>query len=168
MSDTSPLVVTIRQATPDDAERIVRAYLDSAEQHARLDPERYAVPDVQTVVARYREGRQHAHDTSAEGVTFVAELGREIVGFVDARLDRSPDAMHREMTYCHIVEIAVTAARQGHGVGAQLLRAAEDWGRAHGATFASLEYLAANARASDFYQRRMGYHAAAITAIKKL
>jgi hypothetical protein len=33
--------MTIRPAVPDDADRITRLYLESAEHHASLDPERY-------------------------------------------------------------------------------------------------------------------------------
>jgi len=61
----------------------------------------------------------------------------------------------------------VSSRHQNQGIGGRLLRAAEDWGRQQGASFASLEYLAANTRASLFYQR-MGYRVASITAIKSL
>jgi GNAT superfamily N-acetyltransferase len=53
------------------------------------------------------------------------------------------------------------------GMGRQLLRAAEDWGRKHGAEFALLEFLTVNARAAAFYQRS-GYQSVATTAIKRL
>jgi ribosomal protein S18 acetylase RimI-like enzyme len=163
-----PLAITIRPAVSEDADGIVGPYLESAEHHARLDPERYFVPAAETVAARYREGRQHPSGAGAEAITLVAELGGGIVGFVDARLDRSPDAMHREMIYCHIVEIAVRGRHQSQGIGEQLLRAAEEWGRRHGATIAALEYNGANTRAGEFYQRRMGYRVGSITAIKCL
>lgn len=162
-ADTS---LTIRPATADDAEQIVRAYLDSAEHHARLDAERYAVPPIEIALARYRDGLRPSGDAPTS-VTLVAESSGEILGFVDARLDRSPDPMHRDLTYCHIVEIAVRSTHQSRGIGAQLLHAAEAWGRAQGATLGSLEYLAVNGRAGDFYAR-MGYRPAAITAIKRL
>jgi ribosomal protein S18 acetylase RimI-like enzyme len=164
----SPETITIRPAVSNDADGITRTYLESAEYHARLDPERYMVPAFKTISARYREGRQHPPETGEEGITLVAELGGEIVGFVDARLGRSPDAMHRDMIYCHVVEIAVSSRNQSQGVGGRLLEAAEDWGRRHGATFASLEYHAANTRAAAFYQERMGYRVAAMIAIKPL
>jgi ribosomal protein S18 acetylase RimI-like enzyme len=164
----SPIAITIRPAVSADADGITRTFLESAEYHAGLDPERYFVPDFAEISARYREGRQHPPDADEEGTTLVAELRGEIVGFVDARLFRSPDPMHREMLYCHIVEIAVSRRYQSQGIGERLLAAAEDWGRGQGAKLASLEYLAANARAASFYQRRMGYHVAAVTAIKRL
>lgn len=163
-----PVAIAIRPAVSEDAKGIARVFLESAEYHARLDPERYSVPAAETISTRYREGRQHPPDAGAEGITFVAEFSGEIVGFIDARLEQSLDAMHRETIYCHVAEIAVSGRHQNQGIGGRLLRAAEDWGHRQGAEFASLEYHAVNARASMFYQRCMGYSVASITAIKRL
>ena len=157
--------INIRPANSQDANGIAGIYMESAHYHASLDPERYGIPDAEFIKARYREGRQHP--PSEEAVTLVAAMNNEIVGFVDARLSRSPDPMHREMLYCHIVEIAVSNQHQGKGLGAQLLRAAEDWGRERGADLASLEYLAANQRAQLFYEQ-LGYGTGSIIAIKWL
>ena len=165
---SSPAAIAIRPALPEDAGGIARTYIESADYHTSLDSERYALPSRETIAARYREGRQHPPEAGGESITLVADLDGGIVGFVDARIERSPDAMHREMAYCHIAEIAVSFRHQNQGIGGQLLRAAEDWGRGRGAEFASLEYHVANTRAGVFYQRRMGYRAAAITAIKRL
>jgi ribosomal protein S18 acetylase RimI-like enzyme len=134
-----------------------------AEHHASLDPERYLLPPVETILARYRE-----RAAGGGGITLVAVLGEEIVGFVDAGLDRSHDLMHREIVYCHIAEIAVSSRRRSLGIGGRLLQAAEEWGRGRGAEFASLEYHTANIRAGLFYRQRMGYRPASITAIKRL
>jgi ribosomal protein S18 acetylase RimI-like enzyme len=158
-----PATIEIRPAIPADADGIARAYLESAQYHTDLDPERYSTPAVDTVAARYRKSPECGQTT-----TLVADLGGEIVGFIDVRLEQSEDAMHREITYCHIAEIAVRADHRNQGAGGRLLQAAEDWGRSRGAEFASLEYHAANSPASRFYQERMGYRPAAITAIKRL
>jgi len=163
-----PVAIEIRPAVPEDADGIARTFLQSAEHHAELDPERYSTPKVETISARYREGRPHPLHAGTESITLVAVLSGEIVGFIDARLEQSPDAMHRDMIYCHIVEIAVHSAHRGQGIGGRLLRAAEDWGHRLGAVFAILEYLAANTRAGVFYQEHMGYRPASITAIKWL
>ena len=160
--------IEIRSAVPQDADGITRVFIDSAEHHAELDPERYRVPAADAISARYREGRQHPSDAGGEVVTLVAEIGGEVVGFVDARMERSPDPMHREIVYCHIVEIAVRNGQRGRGIGERMLAAAEAWGRQHGAQFASLEYNVANVRASSFYQKKMGYRAAGTLAIKRL
>jgi GNAT superfamily N-acetyltransferase len=166
VSDASRLVAaTIRPASPDDAEGIARTFVESAEYHAGLDPERYSAPSVATVAERYQ---RHLSGDAVDAITFVAVCSDEIVGFVDARIEKSDDPMHRDMTYCHISEIAVRSRERSHGIGAELLRAAEAWGRCQGATFASLEYHIANARAGRFYQNRMKYSAAATLLIKRL
>jgi ribosomal protein S18 acetylase RimI-like enzyme len=164
----SPLPITIRPAVSEDADGIAGTFLESAEYHAQLDPERYSPPALETISARYREGRQHSPEARGESITLVAEFSGEIVGFIDARLERSPDPMHREMIYCHVAEIAVRSRHRNQGIGGLLLRAAEDWGRRQGAKFASLEYHAANKAASLFYERHMGYYVASITVIKRL
>ena len=164
----NPAAITIRPAVSEDADGIARTFLESAEYHARLDPERYSAPAIAAISTRYREGRQHPQQAVGKDTTLVAEFSGEIVGFTDARLEQSLDAMHRELTYCHIAEIAVSCRYQNQGIGGRLLRAAEDWGRRQGAEFASLEYHAANTHAGLFYQQRMGYRAASITAIKRL
>ncbi|HLK18685.1 MAG TPA: GNAT family N-acetyltransferase [Bryobacteraceae bacterium] len=162
-----PSTIVIRPAIPEDSGGITEIFLDSAEYHAALDPERYGIPERAMISERYRSGRQHPPDTES-ALTLVAELRGEIVGFVDVRLDRSPDPMHRDLVYCHIVEIAVRTASRNQGIGERLLTSAEAWGREMGAEFASLEYLASNTRVRSFYHARMGYRPAAVTAIKRL
>jgi ribosomal protein S18 acetylase RimI-like enzyme len=159
--------IEIRPALPEDAWGIARTFVESAGHHAGLDPERYFIPEVDAIAARYREGPQHAADTGA-AITLAATLKGEVVGFVDARLEQPSDAMHRTITYCHIAEIAVSGAHRSQGIGERLLRAAENWGQGLGAEFASLEYHVANTRARLFYRERMGYRPASITAIKRL
>ena len=126
MSLSQP-VLKIRPATAEDADAITSVYLESAEHHAAIDPERYTIPSRDFISERYRNGRQYQADADSVVVTFVAESSGQIVGFVDARLDKSPDPMHKDMTYCHIIEIAVAERTRSQGIGEQLLRAAEDW-----------------------------------------
>lgn len=129
INEASKLAATIRLAVAEDADGITRTFLESAEHHASLDSELYFVPAIETITARYREGRQHPAEERAGSITLVAELSGDIVGFIDARLYQPTDAMHRQMIYCLISEIAVSRQHQNHGIGGQLLRAAEDWGR---------------------------------------
>jgi ribosomal protein S18 acetylase RimI-like enzyme len=164
MNEAHSLAIMIRPALAQDADGIARTFLESAEYHTRMDPERYSVPALETIATRYRE-RQSVDE---QAITLVAELHAEIVGFVDVRLDQSPDLMHRDIIYCHIAEIAVSDRHQSHGIGSLLLQAAEDWGRQMNAEFASLEFHVENKRAALFYQARMGYRPASITAIKRL
>ena len=167
INEASKMTATIRRAVQEDADGITRTFIESAEHHASLDSELYFVPAAENIAARYREGRQHAAEGRAESITLVAELSGDIVGFIDARLYQPTDAMHRQMIYCLVSEIAVRREHQNHGIGGQLLQAAEDWGRRQGAEFAILEYHGANAGAGAFY-RHMRYRLASITAIRRL
>jgi len=116
--------ISVRAAVSEDAGAIARIFIESAEYHAGLDPERYSVPAIETIAARYRKGRQHPPpDANGKAITLVAELSNEIVGFLDARLDQSPDPMHRKIIYCDVAEIAVSSRHQKQGIGGQLLRA---------------------------------------------
>ena len=164
MNSGEPAAIAIREARPDDLGAIAAVYLESAGHHAALDPERYAVPGRSAVIEHYRKRL----DIPEGALTLVAESDGAIVGFVDAEIVRSPDPMHRECLYCHIWEIAVSAARRGQGIGSRLMAAVEDWGRAQGAEYASLEYNAANTRAENFYRHRMAYRVASLTMIKAL
>ena len=162
------LPILVRKATAADAEAIAAVFLESAQFHSSLEPERYFVPEPSTIAERYRESRQHPPAHPYEVVTLVAEADGQMVGFVDARLDRPFDAMHRDTLYCYIAEIAVSSPFRSRGAGEQLLRAAEEWARARGAEYAFLEYNRANTRAAKFYADRMGYRVASITAFKRL
>jgi ribosomal protein S18 acetylase RimI-like enzyme len=158
----------IRPAGAADCSDIARVFMESSEHHASLDPELFFVPDLAIVKERYREGHQHPSGKEDECVTLVAEFEGKVVGFVDARLDRPSDPMHREMVFCHVVELAVGRKFQSRGIGAQLLQAAEQWGHQRGAHIALLEHNQANSKASAFYRLRMGYRVTSITLIKKL
>ena len=75
----NPMVITIRPAVSEDADAIARTFLESAEYHAPLDPERYLIPALETIVARYREGRQHPANELGEGITLVRNsVGRSL------------------------------------------------------------------------------------------
>jgi ribosomal protein S18 acetylase RimI-like enzyme len=159
--------IKVRPAESADARAIARVFLQSAEHHARLDPDRYYVPEMSMIESRYRKGRQHPPG-AAHTVTLVAEIGKEVVGFADARLDRSLDAMHRAIVYCYISEIAVSTVHRSQGIGESLMKAVEAWGRMNSAEFAMLEYLPGNSRAASFYHDRLGYRVASILVTKRL
>jgi ribosomal protein S18 acetylase RimI-like enzyme len=165
MNSSAP-EVTVRTATAQDAEAITRIYIQSADHHANIDAERYCIPPEEFILERYRTGGQHV--AGSEASTLVAEAGGQLLGFADIRLNQSTDPMHKDLIYCHIVEIAVREDIRSQGIGERLMRAAEDWGRDRGAELMSLEYNGANKRAAQFYNERMGYRAASIMAIKRL
>jgi ribosomal protein S18 acetylase RimI-like enzyme len=167
MVEGSMRAIKIRPAVSEDADGIARVFVESAEDHSRLDPERYVVPAVEAISTRYRERQRHLAQVGEHAISFVAEFGGEVVGFIDARIERSPDPMHQALQYCNVDEIAVDRRHRHTGIGEELLLAVEKWGQQMGAEFASLEYHAANEHAGRFY-RGMGYRTAHIIAIKRL
>jgi ribosomal protein S18 acetylase RimI-like enzyme len=70
-------------------------------------------------------------------------------------------------TEAYIGELAVRADREGSGVGQALMRAAEDWARAHGYSLVVLDTGAANTRARDFYER-LGYQEESVKLVRVL
>lgn len=158
--------VEIRRIAPGDLNAVAVVYLESAKHHYSIDPERYVLPEWAEILARIEE-RLRASE-AGESVTLIAVLAGEVVGFIDAVLDRSEDLMHQDILYCRAMELAVAPGYRSRGIGKLLLLAAEDWGREQGAEFALLEHLAGNTRAGAFYEQRMGYRQGSITMVKPL
>lgn len=69
--------------------------------------------------------------------------------------------------HAHVSVISTTAASEGTGVGAALMRFADDWGRARQLPFITLNVFAANARARRFYVKA-GYEEEVVRYAKAL
>lgn len=54
---------------------------------------------------------------------------------------------------CHIADLAVAPAQEGRGIGAALLRFAEDWARQHRCRHLTLSVFPGNERARALYER---------------
>ncbi|MBL7259459.1 GNAT family N-acetyltransferase [Paractinoplanes lichenicola] len=67
----------------------------------------------------------------------------------------------------YVGELAVAATHESQGIGAALMRAAEQWSRQRGLTRLTLETGAANTRARRFYDR-LGYHEEDVRLTKAL
>ena len=79
--------------------------------------------------------------------TWVAEEGKEIVGFLIA-------TWHPTMPLGHIITLDVVEARRRRGVGTSLMDAAEEWARKRRFISISLETAEDNLPAQAFYERR--------------
>jgi len=154
----------IRAATSEDAAAITFVYLESAEHHAAIDPERNYVPERAAIEERYRSGKQHP---SEPAVTLVAEADGSVVGFIDARIGETFDPMYRPARYCFVADIAVARAHRSKRIGEQLIEAIEKWAASQGATAMLLEYHVGNTRVADFYKRQ-GYRPASVVAYKSI
>jgi len=160
--------IVVRPFRPDDAAAVATAIVDSSIHHVGLEPARYYVLDPEEVAAMYRAGRQHPpYSKPEERASLVGELDGVVVGILDAHVVR-PSGAHRPERYGYVAELAVTAPARGRGVGAALLRAAEEWARGAGCAWTVLDYNAANYDAGRFYREQMGYRPAGAIVVKDL
>lgn len=92
---------------------------------------------------------QESIDRSADSdrALFVAEQGGTVVGFVSVG-EREHFAGEVDG---YVGELVVAVDQAGHGVGRLLMGRAEDWARARGVTYLTLETGAANTQARAFY-----------------
>jgi ribosomal protein S18 acetylase RimI-like enzyme len=156
----------VRAATAEDIQRIVDIWFDSARHHAAIDPERFYLPERESVVERYLAGAQFPHGVSG-CVTLVAEKDCEVVGFVDAWINTPFDPMFKPEPYCYVSDLAVAESARSSGIGRRLLSAVEEWAKKGGAMSVVLEANFRNSRAIGLYQR-VGYETASITLARRL
>ena len=143
----------IRPATPEDEPALIEIQHSSAIHHATIDPDRWRMQSLEEG-ARSRR-RWHTVKPRSEGLVAVAD-GR-VVGMIELYLRRPRDPEGARKARVEVdLGLAVAPDWRGRGVGTALMRAAEDWARAHGAERMVLDLNAANEGALRLYER-LGY-----------
>lgn len=113
--------------------------------------------------ARYMAATFAAADDGAQTLIAWSGDGRRL-GYVHMR--PAKDGVTEEP--CGYVSLlAVDKDAEGSGVATRLMAAAEDWARARGYRFLSLDVFADNRRAVDFYKRG-GFEAETLRMVKPL
>ena len=152
--------IELRTARPED-----RDFLQS------LSPRLSGVPGpawhdlaaMEGFQARYMAATFAAADDSAQTLIAWSGDGRRL-GYVHMR--PAKDGVTEEP--CGYVSLlAVDKDAEGSGVATRLMAAAEDWARARGYRFLSLDVFADNRRAVDFYKRG-GFEAETLRMVKPL
>lgn len=93
---------------------------------------------------------RHLEDQPANSYLFVAEdADGHRVGFI--HLQRTAD-FFTGRSNCHISDLAVAPAHEGHGVGKALLAHAEAWAREHHCQMVTLAVFPGNTRARALYE----------------
>ena len=82
-----------------------------------------------------------------ERTLLVAEAGGGLAGFIDVHVQRVVE----EDPYAEVGGLVVKAGHRGEGLGAALLAAAADWGRARGLTVMWIRANLARDGVHDFY-----------------
>jgi ribosomal protein S18 acetylase RimI-like enzyme len=161
--------VRVRPLRPGDADGVASIWIESARYHQRLNAYLYAVHDAEVISNRYRRNEQHSQSLPDEDkVTFVAEAGGVLVGFVDVEILRPRDEATDFIARVHgyVPELAVAESWRGRGVGDLLMSAADEWAKEQGAEHMWLDVDAANEPAQRLYAKR-GYELALMSMIKR-
>jgi ribosomal protein S18 acetylase RimI-like enzyme len=138
---------------PQDYEALLPLFEEIDALHRQRHPERFQKP---VGPAREREFYLTALADEQTGF-FVAEAAGELVGHVHVIVrDTPPVPVLKPRRFANIDEIVVTVAYRGRGVGHVLMRQAEAWARANGATAIELGVYEFNREAQEFY-RGLGY-----------
>lgn len=148
----------VRRATPSDTGSISALYLQLCEHHARLAPEN----------DRYQVGDEDWSRIAHEGVRnpnvryYVAERGKEIIGFLHLYLVQKPWGLA-----CEIETLVVKCDSRDKGVGTALMDRAEEVAREEGALAMRVNVLHTNEGGRRFYERS-GYGVTAVRYAKRL
>jgi len=152
-------VIPVREGTAADRDFVV----DTARRFAAFGPPpwRSAAEIVAGEVRCLDDFFDAARDTRT---LLVAELDGRPAGFTF--LEPAVDYFTGQADG-HIGMVAVAETAEGKGVGAALMRAAEDWARRNGYPRLHLNVFAANARARRIYERT-GYAIETIRYVKRI
>jgi GNAT superfamily N-acetyltransferase len=164
--------LVVRPARPVDAADLARNWMDVARHYAELDGDAFQVPPVDGLAGWFEEllGRPRSEDA----VWLVAEVDGRVVGDVSARLERPTEDAERQLlrdlgrVRLYVDALGVEEAYRRRGVGARLMGAVEEWGRAKGAVRAVLTTYHASPLSVPFYEQGMGYRRRSIVYEKRL
>ena len=154
----------IRSAGPEDADAMTLLEHESAIHHAAVDPDRWRVPPLEDVA----EHRRHWNRAKPRSEGLVAVADGRVVGMLELWLER-PRGVGGARIPRVTVDLGVSVDRdwRGRGVGTALMRAAEDWARAHGAERMVLDLASKNDGARRLYDR-LGYQVDVIAMDKAI
>ncbi len=161
----------IRAPQVGDGVGLACSWIDAATYYTQLAPDLFQVPQEDGLAAWLEDGLLNV---PAEELILVAEYAGQAVGFIHAviqpPLESAARQFVRDVAYprLSIPALVVQQAYWRHGIGTQLLTAAEEWGRSRGASIALLDTYSESPISLPFYEQRMGYQRRAIHLRKSL
>jgi GNAT superfamily N-acetyltransferase len=145
--------MVIREARERDYEALCAINEEVDRMHREALPERFKAPEGPARERNYIDNAIRAPDVGL----FVAEIQGQLVGFVHAILKEVPLVpILVQRRYASVDNLVVRRAHRRRGVGRALMKRAEAWARAKGATSVELTVYAFNRPAQKFYHR-LGY-----------
>ncbi len=123
----------IRQATEDDSEALLRLYVELHELHARRLPEWLRIPEAYDERA-LRTSIKAMLQKDARAI-LVIEASGALIGLAEISLQKDGEQpLTVAHTYGYLQSLVVLVAFRKHGLGQQLLNAAECWTQERGGT----------------------------------
>jgi len=156
------MLIHVRAATPEDEEFIAALSLEAA--RASISPLREATPE--QIEARVRARQEWGRSPDLESVTLIAEDEQgQRLGYIVLILNTHDELTGEPQGF--VADIAVAPGVRRRGVGAALLRAAEDYVASQGLPYLALSVSSFNAPALRLYQR-LGYREEWKKLVKRL
>lgn len=142
--------LTIREREARDTPGIMACMRELQQWQRRID-DRLADPD-RVLEQLWREILEDCD--VFRGTIFVADLDGEVVGYIGV-LTRVPHEQSDEIDYvfAQVTDIAVLEQYRSQGVGAALLKRAQQHAREAGVRWLRINVLADNQRAAELYRR---------------
>ena len=158
--------VSVRRAAEADLDQALALFHEFHEFHVRGVPDRLRVPHPYDDAAARETLIGILHN--AEAALFVVEEGGQLLGLAEVYLRRDPPHPAAiEYVYGYLQSLIVTAPIRRRGMGRQLVAAAEQWSREHGATEMRLACWEFAAGPLPFYEA-LGYRTMKRTLVRPL
>lgn len=152
---------------------MAQAWCDAGRFYVEVDDHDFQLPDEDGLVEWFEAGVE-AMRSDPDLALLVDEVGDDVAGWVGARLVTPvADAqwqLQRELAETRLIidAVAVAAEHRGSGSGADLVLAAERWGRERGALIAVADGNWASGLVPRFYEARLGYRRRSVSLRKAL
>ncbi len=162
----------LRPPRPGDGPGLARCWLDAGASYAALNPTLFQVPAADGLAQSLED--RFLYRAATDALALVADTAGHVVGYLIATIEQpSPRAAMDASRDAGLVRLVIDAlivrdAARYHGVGTQLMEAAEQWGRGCGATIVLLETYVDSPLSVPFYEHHLGYSRRALRFRKDL
>jgi len=164
--------LVLRAPRAGDGDGLARCWLDAGASYAALNPALFQIPAADGLAQTLED--RFLHLAAAEdALALVADADGLVIGYLFAAIEHpSPRAAtdasrDAGLTRLLIHALIVRADSRHHGVGTQLMDAAERWGRERGAAIALLDTYD-SPLSVPFYEHHLGYTRRALRLRKAL
>ena len=164
--------IVVREYRSGDADGIARIARENGAYYAQLAPELFKQPDDEGF-AEFIDADGEWRDAPTN-LALVAEVGGEVAGYLEASIQSPLDTARwqgqRDLgePRLFVNYVGTADAHKRTGVATRLVEAAEEWGRAQGATVAICDTFVGSALSIPFWEKRMGYVPRAVVFRKRL